>query len=287
MNSLVPKVIFGTANCGCHSYGVLSRGVISDSDISAMFDLARASGILKLDCAEAYGANERIKRYLSCDNEIDYKINFKRLVGIADRLAIREVKSWLSSFPAGSIRSIMIHDYEALNISERHIALQRLREWAPNFGAQEVGVSIYDPALICRDQNIRDVDVVQVPSSLLDQRLKGVLETGCAESIKRIVIRSIFLQGLLLDPISLKIRFKARGLELDAELVDSQLLSFKLAVEWAKSLMLLRANVEVVAGFQNDAQLRDFCNQICCKSPDIDFSRFRADELNIIDPRRW
>ena len=65
---------------------------------------------------------------------------------------------------------------------------------------KNIGISIYDPNCLDKFINNYDFDIVQCPFNILDKRL---IRSGWYEKLKnnkiKIHVRSIFLQGLLVD----------------------------------------------------------------------------------------
>ena len=64
----------------------------------------------------------------------------------------------------------------------------------------KIGVSLYDPSQIYEIAHENNVDVIQVPASAIDQRiLQGDIISFCKKKNIEIHIRSVFLQGALLN----------------------------------------------------------------------------------------
>ena len=67
--------------------------------------------------------------------------------------------------------------------------------------AQHVGVSVYSPEKALTAVNTEGIDIIQLPTNIIDRRFEkaGVFKLA-SKKRKDVYIRSIFLQGLILMP---------------------------------------------------------------------------------------
>jgi len=95
----------------------------------------------------------------------------------------------------------LVHDWATLSDSERRTTAQALEAVRARGLVAKVGVSAYGEKEVANAANLfESLDVVQVPASVVDQRLSTptVIRT-LREHGAKIQVRSIFLQGLLLE----------------------------------------------------------------------------------------
>jgi aryl-alcohol dehydrogenase-like predicted oxidoreductase len=148
-----------------------------------------------------------------------------------------------------------------------------------------VGISAYSEADIEDALSMfRSLDVVQVPTSILDQRLVGssVIESARSGST-RIQARSIFLQGVLLSEDN---RFSShpdvlRFNERAGEIGLSQLklaLAYLAAQEWVD---------EVTFGVTSSSELNAIMRAMTDSLEGDNFSTLASSDDSLLDPRSW
>jgi len=97
------------------------------------------------------------------------------------------------------IYSLLIHDADSLLAPGSELLVDKLLELKRRGFVQKIGFSAYTPVPVKHTLARFTVDIVQIPFSVLDQRMR--LE-GCLKQLKQsgieIHARSVFLQGLLL-----------------------------------------------------------------------------------------
>lgn len=195
MNS---KIILGTAQFGL-DYGINNNsGKPSTDQVFKILELASESGIEILDTADVYGnASELLgefnKLYPGC-----FKINTKFKV---DQKPIDEqVATSLERLSVNSINTYFFHSFgDLMNNPGLFIELGVLKE--KGF-IQKTGVSVYGNDEFEIAINTKEVDVIQFPFNLLDNRFqRGELMRQAKENGKELQIRSVFLQGLFFKPL--------------------------------------------------------------------------------------
>jgi aryl-alcohol dehydrogenase-like predicted oxidoreductase len=177
-----------------------------------------------------------------------------------------------------------VHDTETLD-SDVFAQLARERDAGR---VKKIGLSVYNGAQIDRALERFPIDLIQLPLSVLDQRL---LRSGHLDRLKErgveIHARSIFLQGLLfLDPQALPPFFDP---------VRSHLMSVREAVRGAGHSMLSAAVsfVErlpqidrVIVGATNLAELEQIIAAAREPAP-LPASELAFHEARILDPSQW
>jgi hypothetical protein len=199
------RLALGTAQLG-RSYGIANRrGRPSVEETRAILGLAVDAGIRCLDTAAAYGeAETRIGRFLrECSLRRGVSVVTKLTVGDVDggislRTALAESRRRLGVIPAG----VLLHDPELLAHWDGPLA-GALQACRAEGAVRAIGVSVYHPEQFAAALAAPGLDIVQAPFSVLDRRLEqaGLIERANAQGI-RVMLRSVFLQGLLLlDPV--------------------------------------------------------------------------------------
>lgn len=195
------KLALGTVQFGL-AYGVANvAGQISPDDVGRILAIARANGIDTLDTAVAYGTSELVLGRTGADA---FKVVTKlpSLPRGADPLLwIHEQTSQsISRLGVASLYGVLLHDPDQL-LSEVGTGIYQGLNALKALGlTSKIGISIYEPSQLDRLKDF-DIDLVQAPLSILDQRL---ILSGWASRLRargtELHTRSAFLQGLLLMP---------------------------------------------------------------------------------------
>lgn len=196
-------LILGTAQIG-FPYGIANKtGQPNQSEATAIVREAWECGIREFDTAQAYGESEKvlgralmqlglsdqamiITKLNPALNHLDAKVLEMALGESCERLGVK------------TLSGVMLHKENLLSVWHKGLAaiLSRL---VSSGVVQKIGVSVYSPARAIEALNTDGIDMVQVPTNILDNRFEkaGVFALARAKK-KEIYIRSVFLQGLIL-----------------------------------------------------------------------------------------
>lgn len=189
---LTGRLALGTAQFGLN-YGL--NNAAGQPPLAAVAELlatARAAGLTLLDTAAAYGDSEaRLGELAGPDFELVTKIAAGPPTEVTAQLAAS-----LARLRRTSVYGVLFHAFGALR--EHPAAWQVLQAARAAGQAQRVGVSLYHPheAEWLLAEGL-DIDLVQLPYNVLDQRFAEVLPRLAARGVE-VHVRSAFLQGLLL-----------------------------------------------------------------------------------------
>jgi aryl-alcohol dehydrogenase-like predicted oxidoreductase len=174
-----------------------------------MLKLARRSGIDSLDTARGYGDSERILGELALPSSgwrIITKLSHAVTEGVSGKSEAAErtrksVEDSLGALRLEQVDTLLLH--RAIHRREYDgVVWDVLREYNRKGIIKRLGISAGNPDEAFEALNDPDIKVVQVASSLLDQRLwrKGFFETAKSAGVE-IFIRSVFLQGVAFIPL--------------------------------------------------------------------------------------
>ncbi len=286
------KIGLGTAQLGL-DYGIANRrGRLSRAEVLAILDCAIEHEIRVLDTSPSYGECElRIGELKSPGARWSIVTKTPPLTAEVD--AARHVEGHLREslrrLGAPDVYGLLVHRPEDLMGSrgrEVHEALCELRAAGL---VSKIGVSVYTAAQIDAVLEQHAIDLIQVPLSVVDQRL---LDGGHLRSLQEANIevhaRSVFLQGLLLlDPAELPMHFESfreplRNLHHAAE--REGLTPLEAAIGFVHGL----ADVDLlICGVDSAAHLGQLVRASRC---DVDPERFRGlgiGDPRILDPSSW
>ena len=198
--ALAQRLALGTAQFGL-AYGINNTaGQPTPTAVAEVLAAARAAGLTLLDTAAAYGNSEA--RLGELYKKVgDFQIITKISAG-PPTLVAQHLAESLARLHRRRLYGVLFHAFEPLQAQPAAwLALQAARTAGQ---VARIGVSLYHPHeaewLLAEDW---DIDLVQVPYNVLDQRFAGVLPRLAARGVE-VHVRSAFLQGLLLrEPAAL------------------------------------------------------------------------------------
>jgi aryl-alcohol dehydrogenase-like predicted oxidoreductase len=194
------NLAIGTVQFGLE-YGIANKtGKINISEGKKIINSLVENGILTLDTAIGYGESENILGEIGVD---EFEV-ITKIPSVKDEVNIEEkiegyIKQSLTKLRVDSLYSVLMHSSDDLFTVNGKLAYNHLIKMKNRNLIEKVGVSIYDPNDLKKIISNYDVDIVQGPLNVFDQRL---LTSGLLDELRNNSIefhaRSAFLQGLLL-----------------------------------------------------------------------------------------
>ena len=288
MSVLGSRLSLGTAQWGT-PYGLTNaRGELSDSEVTEIVGAALVAKIASADThrttdpRQGYGRAQARLRPWAGRFRITTKIYGRSDTPISEQLALS-----LTDLAIPSVHACLVHDWAVLTGDERRSTARALEAVRTRGHATKVGVSAYDEAEVASAvEYFESLDVVQVPASAVDQRLvgSGVLQ-ALSESGAEIQVRSIFLQGLLLDPratapLAAHQDIRAFHLFCEANGIAPLVacLSFIKSLNWAN---------QVIIGVTGADELQQITGTWAQEPITADWAQFAASDAVLLDPRLW
>lgn len=284
----------GTVQFGL-DYGVSNTaGQVPRDEVARILEGARDAGITVLDTAAAYGESETVlgemllpqDRFAIVSKTIPLRCDS---IGPADILKIRDgFAASMARLRCSSLDAILVHDANDLLVPGGERVYAQLREWRDAGKVSRIGVSAYDAAQIDAVFLRYDLDLVQLPLNVFDQRLvrDGTL-VGLSRKGVAIHARSIILQGALVTDADALPPFLA---PLRPKLIAYRaLLAANGTSALAGALGFVRHLPEVevaLIGVVSRGQL-DECVAAYAAPMMLDLDQFSVDDPGLIDPRRW
>lgn len=286
MSSVGVELALGTVQFGMR-YGVASPDrLLTSIELQQIFSSAWEGGIRVLDTAPAYGNIE--ERLATLFGPYAFS-TVSKIPAIPHDLSMAQVEQFVTS----AIDQTRKHLGESLNTLLFHCSDDLL---APNgdrlwqIAAKAIadstirlGVSCYSPAELQRLGEKFPIDVAQLPGNVLDQRLYSLKLSQPVE----LHLRSIFLQGLLLLPLSAASRAlpdASQALKIWHAWCNEQgLTPLHAALGIAKGLPGVRY---CVVGVDSLAHLNAIIEAWADVQP-LQIAALASHDLGIIDPRRW
>ena len=258
-------LVLGTAQLGS-AYGVANKsGQPSQELATAIVKEAWECGIVEFDTAQAYGSSEEILGRalfdLGISNEAKIITKFHPDLDHLNYALLSEaLDQSLERLKVVSLSCMMLHRQEMLSQWDQGLS-DILNKFIMSGRVQNIGISVYSPESALDALNTDGINYVQLPTNILDRRFEkaGVFQLA-REKRKRIYIRSIFLQGLLLmnkADIPSEMPFAMPVVEQVEKLsVDNALSRKELAMGYIKEEF---PDARVVFGAETVQQVRDNC----------------------------
>lgn len=288
------KIGLGTVQFGMR-YGISNQeGQTLPAEVSRILAAAQRFGVSIIDTAALYGSSEEVLGATLPDSN-EFRLVTKTIRIDADRITAADVlrveqgfTDSLAKLRRQSVYGLMLHNADDL-LADGGEQLAELLEGLKRSGrVTKVGVSVYTGRQIDEILNRFDVDLVQLPINVLDQRL---LKGGQLDRLKsrgvEVHARSAFLQGvLLMDPDTLPAYFspaRERLLEYHGFIREQGLSPVRAAL----GFLAARSEIDViVCGVVNCRQFTELC-QSAEPLANLDFSRFALDAAALLDPSQW
>lgn len=200
------ELCLGTVQFGM-DYGIKGQKQPSVEDAVKMLDYATQNGINTIDTANAYGTAEDVVGTFLSQKTIErdklfiiskFRPNLLDDVSPDDYYKVmrENLENTLSRLGTDYLDSYLIHSARYVYNDEIIATLNRMKH---DGLVKRVGVSVYEPEEAKKCIERPNVEFMQIPYSIFDQRMEkaGVFEAAKNDGIQ-IHSRSAFIQGLIL-----------------------------------------------------------------------------------------
>ena len=288
------KIALGSVQFGI-PYGVSNNeGKTSKKQALSILNFAQKKGIRTIDTAPSYGDSERVLGKLFEGEEWD--ITTKTLPFNSKSINEEQIEQLRSVFRESlvslhkkSIYGLLVHSCnDLLKPGGEKIfrEMERLREIGM---VKKIGVSVYNSKQIAAILGKFNIDLIQLPINILDQRLvNGGQLTRLKNHGVEIHARSVFLQGLLLmplkntppwfDPIK-------ETLELfHKEAKKRNMSALQLALSFVQSINEVD---KIIVGINTLEHLYEVMSATSMRVNITEFSNISIDDPSFLNPANW
>ena len=277
---MIEKLGIGTVQFG-QAYGVSNRhGQVQAEEIAKILARARDAGVRVLDTAANYGEAETV---LAAQETSGFRI-ITKTVNLSHGVDGVLARARQSAKMLPHADTLLIHAAAELGTPDGARLWDALRAERP---FPRIGISAYvadDPAgLAARFRP----DVMQVPFSILDQRL---LRDGSLAKMKgmgvEIHARSLFLQGLLLmeNPPPHLAAIKPHLARLRTDLAKAGITSLVAAL----GVVLAQPEIDhAIVGVTSLAELEEILEAAQTPLPDLDWASYALKDERLLTPSLW
>jgi aryl-alcohol dehydrogenase-like predicted oxidoreductase len=199
----ISRFVLGAAQLGM-DYGIANvRGQPNEEFAYEIVKTALGCGVNCFDTAQAYGNSEvvlgRVLRYCGAGPDIKIVSKLSPKLQPTDSEAVEQsIEASCQNLGIDQLWCLMLHRADWLDSWHKGLGQVLCRSKQAG-GVRYLGVSVYTPDDARRALEHADIQVIQVPCSLWDQRMlrEGIFDLAKKKS-KLLFVRSIYLQGLLL-----------------------------------------------------------------------------------------
>ena len=196
---MTPQLCLGTVQFGL-PYGVTNKkGKVAQKEVSRLLHIASKAGITLIDTAQGYGTSEEVLG--KCwPREREKRLISKLPARTPQQHWETNLKRSLELLNAKKLDSFLLHRPKDLLEKNGGELLSWLQSVQERGLVERIGVSIYEASEL-EALPLEQLQLVQLPLSVYDQRMikNGTIERLQSRGIA-IHVRSIFLQGLILQP---------------------------------------------------------------------------------------
>jgi len=277
----ISRLCIGGANLG-QLYGQINPAQQQEGLLLDLWNF----GVRKIDISNGYPNSEEIVLRSGLPWQVQYKIGLPTQGDLSMQSIKTLIAGKISKFQSTNQIRILIHNTDIVINSFSINIFSELSNYVKSLGVQEFGISTYSRNEFDLVSKEVECEIVQFPLNIFDNRF-FTDSTNIITSRTIYQARSIFLQGLLLR--------KHR--------TDHNLENLPEVLKWrnftkrkgVKALECCLAQVlnnplinEIVVGFDSSKHVDQLMAAMhIVESIDQDFSEFKSNNINLIDPRKW
>ena len=295
-SSKLDRLGLGTVQFGL-DYGVSNNiGQTTQDEVYKILQYAFENNITTIDTANTYGNSEDVLGHSTLNK--NFNIISKTIPILKSKIKTSDIKlvtngifESLRKLRINRLDGLLVHHCQDLIVDGGNSLYRRLSELKNENIFLKLGVSAYSGEEIDFVLNNYDIDIIQIPMNVFDQRL---LKSGTLKKLKEagveVHVRSAFLQGLaLMSPQELPDKLFKFSLHL--EKFHSLTKEMKIS-PLAACLAFLMQQTEinkVIFGVNSLKQLQQLI-QTVLNLPWVDLKVFDAisiNDINLLNPSKW
>ncbi len=195
-NNKISNLVLGSVQFGLE-YGISEDGMPNQSEINKILEFSHLSGINCIDTALSYGHSEKSLYPFLQDNK-DMLVITKISSKLFQENAMFNTQTSLDNLGLSSLYTLLLHDSNLLYgwKTDYDIIINNLKK---SNKIRYFGVAVYDEDEFNLATQNNNIDFIQIPFNIFDLRaIKFDYFEKAKKHNKLLLIRSIFLQGLLI-----------------------------------------------------------------------------------------
>lgn len=266
---------------------------LSQDSVNSILEFAYNNGINFIDTANGYGDSEsKIGSFnFNNPNKFNVATKFKKVQENEDitKSLLKSLKESMSRLNVKYIDLILLHQNDDFLI-KNHLFWETIKIFKRLNLIKSFGISVYDieTTIYLLNHWHELLDVLEIPLNIFDQRFLA-LKNDLKEKKIGVIVRSIFLQGMITCPIETiprnlsQIYYNRKNLDEITKHHDVS--NAVVALDFILNSDL--ADV-IIVGFSNTTEIKVLVDHIKSnKSFEIDYKRYLINDIKQIDPRNW
>jgi aryl-alcohol dehydrogenase-like predicted oxidoreductase len=284
------SLILGTVQFGL-SYGINnSLGKPKSQEVFQILEQAKSAGIITLDTADAYGNSTALIGEYNKENATPFLVNTKFKIEREKESVSRQLDSSLELLNATFINVYFYHSFQQFiafpNVLSELLVLKNKGK------IKKIGVSVYTNEEFTTVVNHEEIDVIQIPFNVLDNRSqRGQLMQHAKVKGKIIQVRSVFLQGLFFKDIDSFPEYLNPLKKYVSEFLSIVKISGKTVEEVCLSYALCQSEIDqVIIGVDSKEQLElnlRFARALLSEEIKNEIDMIRVNEVELLYPKNW
>jgi aryl-alcohol dehydrogenase-like predicted oxidoreductase len=292
------RLALGTAQFGM-DYGIVPVSLpLKLDEVKQILIESINSGIGILDTASTYGVSEDIIGSTLIAHH--FQIITKTLPIRKSKIDSNDLNNVINAFDESLIKmgqkqlsALLVHDANDLLVPGGDAIWRWMEEIKLAGTVNRIGVSLYDCDIAYQLINRYNIDIIQMPCNVLDQRIiDNNFYDFCRINNIAIHVRSIFLQGaILMEPSRLPVFLS--GLRPYLEQLRKNAFALNLSIyDLALAFVLQQSAIEnIIVGVQNKKQIKMLISSLSeiqnLEKLAINWNSLRCSDKKLIDPRFW
>jgi aryl-alcohol dehydrogenase-like predicted oxidoreductase len=283
--NLKKKIIIGTANF-TQQYGIKPKKV-NTTQLKKIFNFIKKNQIFTIDTASNYFDKNYFLKDLNKKHLIITKFVFNSKWKDINfcRKKIDEFKKKINN---AKIKAILFHNTKVLFSKNGPKIFKNLEKLKSEGDFDSIGLSIYDFDELNFLIKKYNIDIVQCPYNLLDQR---IIQSGWYKELKmrkiEIHVRSIFLKGLLVDKNFYKQVFFKNWKKIFKSWFEILKKNNISPIDYCLSDLCTYNFDNIIIGINDINDLKEIINFKFINKKIKEFDNIKYSKKILIDPRKW
>ena len=200
----IDKLVLGTAQFS-KGYGITNKKSTNNEEIKKILNYAKDISLKRIDTATSYGDSEKlIGEYNNSEFLISTKVLCPNKISNFDKDTFsKKFDNSLNKSKTKNFETLFVHNANEFINDKKKVFFSHLQELKESGKIKKIGVSVYEPQEVYKLIELYNIDTIQIPLNLFDQRfLENEIYNFIQNSNIEVHIRSVFLQGILLSEFS-------------------------------------------------------------------------------------
>jgi aryl-alcohol dehydrogenase-like predicted oxidoreductase len=280
-------IYVGTANFG-QAYGnVKEFDGLHKNELNGILDFMEGPYQFHLDTAPGYGNSEEVIGLFGKNRSILNRVTTKISPSSysTSKSILESIRRSSDLMGVGQFENILLHGFNEIELQHKSTITEGLSRLIEEDLTRHVGLSCYTEAeVLLAKEHFPLLSVFQVPENVVDGRLiNSRAITNLHELGNRFIVRSIFLQGKLLERESSLSFLNSYIVNLQQSALINNLSVFEYCIAYVKSIPWLSG---IVIGVDSVKQIEQFIIAIEKEYVGVDFCNQTID-AHLVDPRNW